>query len=186
MARDQRITKLEEKIEQLKHEYDLFLNGNRRTEPLTMRKEAEREVMLLLRFPSSSTAFKFQVQTLAHRFRSLEAQVKNLLELKEQRQASAETIAPDHALQNIIVDDLAISNPDLITARVKTLLKQAGIVGPEQSESAAAALCNMMVSKASAVLGRGNVLAVKYSLVPGEHGPKVKGEVIPRPDPEPV
>lgn len=179
MARDPRIDALEVRLEELKRQYDLYLSGQRRTEPVTLKLETEREILSLTRFPSSSTMFKFQVRTLAMRFRAMEAQVRNLLDLRQLRSGTAPR--PDGSsapLSDIIVDEMAIDNPAIIAGKVKALLNQAGgkvtLPGTMTPES----LCQMMLTKAKSIVGKNNVKAVKYSLINGEQGPRVKGELV--------
>lgn len=178
--KDQRLNEFVQKLDQLKHEYDLFLTGQRRTEPLKLRSELEREVLLLTRFPSSSTAFKFQVKTLAMRYRSFETQIKNLLELKAQRAQANEKTAPEPSFRDVVVDALAIDNPALIAASVKSFLKQVGSVSNLPADMTPETLATIMVNKAKAMVGKDNVAAIRYCLVPSDHGPKVKGEIIPK------
>lgn len=181
MVRDPRIDELEGKIDNLKREYDLYLAGNRRTEPLALRSEVEREVMLLMRFPTVSTVFKFQVKTLAMRFRSLETQIRNLMELRNQRLNIAEQTIKKSDLQDVVVDSMAIENPAIIAARVKSLLSRVGANSSLPADMTAESLALMMINKAKAVVGKGNVHAVRYSLVDSEKGPRVKGETIAAP-----
>lgn len=182
MARDPRIEALEVRLEELKRQYDLYLSGQRRTEPVTLKLEAEREIISLTRFPTSSTVFKFQVRTLAMRFRSMEAQVRNLLELRQLRSGNGPR--PDGAnapLRDIVIDEMAIDNPAIIAGKVKALLSQAGGGAQLPGSMTPESLCQMMLSKARAIVGKNNVKAVKYSLVNGEQGPRVKGELVTAP-----
>lgn len=177
MIRDHRIDGLAAKLDQLKREYDLYINGQRRTEPLDLRKDIEKSVMELVRFPTSSTVFKFQVKTLAHRFRSMETQIKNLMDMKMAKMA-AERIESGFDPQDIVIDEMAIENPAIIAERVKKLFNAAGLKGAIPADMTPDSLHRMMVSKARTVVGKGNVRAVKYSLVAGDNGMKVKGEII--------
>lgn len=178
MARDQRLVELENKLEDLKRQYDMYLTGARRTEPLALRTETEREILLLTRFPSSSTMFKFQVKTLAMRFRSFETQMRNLMELRQQRAVNSEKVQVAAPLSDIVVDEMAIDNPAIIAAKVKTLLAQVGSKTTLPPGMTVEALSAMMVNKARGLVGKNNVKAIKYSLVAGDQGAKVKGEVI--------
>lgn len=179
MARDPRIVALEIKLEELKHQYDLYLSGRRRTEPVNLKSDAEREILALTRFPSSSTMFKFQVKTLAMRFRAMETQVRNLLDLRQLRAScSGKTVVTGAMMNDIVVDEMAIDNPAIIANKVRALLSQAGGNALLPGTMTPEALCDMMLNKAKAIVGKNNVKAVKYSLVTSEQGPRVKGELV--------
>jgi hypothetical protein len=172
------VQKLEQKMGSLKHEYDLFLAGNRRTEPLELRRQVEREVLMLSKSPIASTVFKFQVKTLSYRFRSFENQMRNLIERRDKRElitnksVAAKTIAP------VIIDDAVMKNPALINSRIEALVKAAGSKSGQKMKLSSKDLQEMMLDKARSVVGKNDVKAVMFSIVDSEKGPKVKGEVI--------
>lgn len=170
---------LELKLERLKREYDQFLAGNLRIEPLALRRDIEREIMQLTKSHIPSTSERFRIQTLAHRFRSLETQIRNLLDLRNSRRAATGESAsqvPDY----VIVDRMAIENPAVISARVRSILRA---VEPKGAQGAhpditPEAFCQVLVNRAKTMVGKNNVNAIRFRIIPGENGPKVKGELL--------
>lgn len=184
MSRDPRIDSLERRIETLRREYDLFLSGQRKAEPYALSKEIEDELMLLIRTPTISTVFKFQVRMLALRFRALGTQVRNLLELKAQRKSTGAPLLPDQQPSpaapsaDILVDAEVLSTPAALSTMVRRLLERTGLDRELPSGVTAEGLSVTMAKKAATVIGKSGVQAVRYSIVPGSHGPRVKGEPV--------
>jgi hypothetical protein len=183
MAKDRRIEELNLEIDELKREYDLYLVGQRRTEPLLMRSGLERKVRLLTLANSSSTVFKFRVKTLANRFRSLETQLKSLLERKNSRQAGSEQPQAKKS-SSVIIDEIVINNPALVVARVRAMVAELKKNHPDDANFIKLNpdnFCSALVGKAKAMVGKNEVRAVRFQIVKGENGHKVKGEAITAP-----
>lgn len=184
MSRDPRIDSLERRIETLRREYDLFLSGQRKAEPYALSKEIEDELMLLIRTPTISTVFKFQVRMLALRFRALGTQVRNLLELKAQRKSSGAPPIPDplssppQPSMDIVVDAEMLHSPSALSIMVRKLLERTGLDHELPAGVTPEGLSATMAKKAASVIGKSGVQAVRYSIVPGSHGPRVKGEPV--------
>lgn len=181
MAKDTRIEELNREIDELKREYDLYLVGQRRTEPLTARTELERKVRALIREPSSSTAFKFRVKTLANRFRALESQLKKLLERKENRSLGVAGQTRTQKPSSVIIDEMVINNPSLVVARVRKMVAELKRDNPEVDNEAMLnpdSFSSALVGKAKSMVGKKDIRAVRFQIVKGENGHKVKGEPI--------
>lgn len=183
MAKDQRIEQLSREMDELKKEYDLYFAGQRRTEPINQRAALERKVQNLVRSPSSSTVFKFQTNTLAHRFRALETQLRNLMEMRESKSRVSEQT---HALtpSSVIIDEMAINNPALVVARVRKMCTELDKKNDAQSNAPKLNpdnFCNALVGKAKTMVGQNEVRAVRFQIVEEDGNHKVKGEVIPSP-----
>ena len=134
----------------------------------------------------ASTVFKFQAKNLAHRFRSLETQLKKLIEIKESKAILSEKTDKKTA-SVVIIDEVVINNPALAVARVRTMvaeLEKRRKNGSEASHPAVdpESFCNALVGKAKMIIGKERVRAVKFQIVEEKDGPKVKGEVICAPE----
>ncbi|NOY45400.1 MAG: hypothetical protein GXP50_08115, partial [Deltaproteobacteria bacterium] len=113
---------LEQRIEALRKEYDHYLAGVRRTEPEKLRRDLERELRRLVGSPLLTTAERFRVTTLAHRFRALESRVRNLMERRGARKARAGAEAQGGA--EIVVDRLLLRNPAALERYVGRLHRE--------------------------------------------------------------
>ncbi len=182
LNRDPKIEELDFKLAELKREYDLFFAGQLRQEPLKLRREIERDIRMMTRSSVQSTVTKFQVRTLANRFRSLETQIRNITDLKFSRRTSTGALAKGN--DSIIIDAIAITNPAIVARRIKTILKRIEKNSKDSGSSMKLNpddLCNMLVKKAKGMVDQNNVKAVKFSIVESEGGAKVKGELITTP-----
>jgi hypothetical protein len=181
MAQDPNVSELEKKLSRLKRDYDLFLAGQLRVEPIALRREIEREIMHLTRSFVPSTVVKFRIKTLAHRYRSLETQLRNLMDLRVSRKPAAEE-SSSQTSDSIIVDQIAIDNPSVIAARVRTILrnaaKSADPNAPAALDISPEAFCQVLVNRARTMVGKNHVSAIRFRIVPGENGPRVKGELL--------
>jgi hypothetical protein len=180
MAGDKRIATLNREIDELKREYDLYLAGLRKTEPIGQRAQLERKVVLLARTPVSSTVFKFQAKTLAHRFRALETQLKNLMDAREAKHKVSEQVQTKQP-SAVIIDNTVINNPKLVVDRVRRMVTELNKKNLDQDDAMSLDpenFCNALVGKAKTMVGKGEVRAVRFQIVESDGEHKVKGEVI--------
>lgn len=179
--RDTKIVELELKIEELRRQYDLYLSGLRKTEPASLMAEVESLVQKLTRQMSTrSTQLQFQIRTLAFKFRSLQAQLRRFMERRETyiKSKLEETYGGDveEFGQTIFIDRMVLANPKLITGKVRTMVTTSGTTGKVVPDE----LAQMLIAKASKVINRQDVAAVRFTIVKGENGPKIKGDIIPK------
>jgi hypothetical protein len=120
------------------------------------------------------------LQTLAHRFRALETQLKNLMDLRDSRHKASEQVSAKQP-SAVIIDDMVINNPKLVAERVRKMVTE--LNKKNGDDPAAISLnpenfCNALVGKAKSMVGKGDVKAVRFQIVESDGGHKVKGEVI--------
>ncbi|TLN15968.1 hypothetical protein FDZ71_07040, partial [bacterium] len=152
LPKDHRIVELDKKIEEVRKQYDLYLSGLRKTEPASMLADVEVSILRATRqMAGSSTVVQFQIRALAHRFRSLQAQIKRFLDrrdtyikskLEESFSADVEEIG-----QTIFVDRAVTENPALIHSKIRSLIRSAGN-GPNVYPDE---IANILIAKAQKV-----------------------------------
>ncbi len=182
MATDE-LDKLSRKIDRLKREYDLFLAGKRRGEPIALHDEVQREIMGATRHPWTATVQRFRAQGLAHRFQALEAQVRHLVDMRNNRARDA---APeDNGSSSCLFDRASLEDERILNRYVdriqravaKALGDRGGAPSPEE-------LRGRIRAEVQRRLAQPKVLGVRFSVVEGEKGPKLRGEVVREAEPE--
>lgn len=169
---------LEQRIELLRREYDLFLAGRRRGEPTALRAEVEREVLRLTRHSFSSTSLRFRLGALAHRFRSGEAQVRRLLEQRESRRRGAEPPAAAPRAE-VVLDRVAVANPKAVEGDLVRLHRALVEALGEQGGPTLDALRARLVEEARRALERPGMRGVRFWLAEDEAGAvRLRGEAV--------
>ncbi len=79
---------IQEKIDRLRREYDLYFAGERRIEPVALRDQIERDILRITRMPGNNTATRFRSRSLGHRFQALCTQARHRLETRNTRRAA--------------------------------------------------------------------------------------------------
>ncbi len=176
------VSDLEQRIEALRKEYDHFLSGVRRTEPEKMRRDLERELRRLVGSPLLTTAERFRVTSLAHRFRALESRVRNLMERREARKARAGTEARGGA--EIVVDRPLLGNPAALERYVGRLHREISRASGGRAPVSLETLRDRIVAAAGAHLDREGVAGVRFRVEVSDGRPRVKGDVLVRQNPE--
>ena len=170
------LDRLEQKIDRLKREYDLFLAGKRRGEPLSLRDEVEREILRLTRSPLSSTAVRFRTRTLAHRFQAVETQVRNLVELRISRRRVRQPEPEDGAA--VLLDRVAVDNPDSVASQLERIEKAIADAAGGPVSPPFAVIRKRLFEEARRYIGRPDVLGVRFSVVKKEGRAKIRGEIV--------
>lgn len=169
------LDRLEGLLEQLKREYDLFLAGNRRGEPNQLRRQVEREVLRLTRYPFTSTVGRFRARTLAHRFHAVEAQVRHLVEARarKRREPGPE---PEAA---VVLDRAALANPHSVDPHLRRIHEAIRAATGETTPGPSfEALKRRLLEETRKRLGQGGVRGIRFSVSEGERGAKVRGEIL--------
>ena len=167
------LDQLARKIEKLRREYDLYICGNRSTEPTALRAEVEREVLQLTRHPYSSTAMRFRLTSLAHRFRAVETQARNLIERRTRAQETeSDAEAPN---ESVFLDQVALKNPRSVDGHFRKLHKALGGKGAQADLDQ---LRERLMDEASRKLKEGGATGVKFSVVKEDGALRLHGEVI--------
>lgn len=175
------LERLEEKLNRLKREYDLFLAGQRRVEPSAFRDEVEREVLLLTKHPFHSTASRFRVKNLAHRFQALENQIRNLLEKKQAKKKGDEEGGAEAPRPSVLVDRAALENPVALESHFRALHRALTESLPGRPPPALHALEKKILDEARRVLERPGLYGIRFALVEDEAGLKIRGEAVSAP-----
>lgn len=174
------LDRLEQKIEKLKREYDLFRTGQRKTEPTALRSELEKQVLRLTRFPFASTAMRFRMKTLAHRFQAVAAQARNLAELQARKQLAQTPQRPED--RAVLIDRAALDNPSALDSYLKRLhramAETATTADGQKPAPSFDALKRRLLAEARRQLERPEVSGVRFSVVEGEGGAKLRGEIL--------
>jgi hypothetical protein len=171
------LDRLEQKIHSLKREYDLFLAGQRRTEPGALREEIDRELRLLSRNPLRSTAVRFRMTSLAHRFRALEDQIRKILDQRAARRRDAEApLPPVHA--SVVVDRVALENPKAIEPHLRSLHRELVEILGERPAPPLENLKTRLLEEARRIVARPGVLGVRFTVVEEDNGPRIRGELL--------
>jgi len=171
------LDRLEQQIDRLKREYDLFLAGRRRSEPSRLRDEVAREVLRVTRNPGVSTASKFRAKTLAHRFQALESQVRHLQELRASRRKEG---AGDSGVGNrsVLFDRSCLEDPAALDGYVRRLHRAVGEAAGGTPALSVGSLRDRLVEEVRRQLQDPRVVGVRLLVVEGERGVKVRGEVL--------
>lgn len=143
-----------------------------------MRDEVERDVRRLTRRPLSSTAIRFRAKSLAHRFQAVEAQVRNLLELRASRRRRRENGGGE--APSVVLDRAAIRNPRSVERHVRSLHRAVVSMLPDGVEAPALdTLRERLMSQAERLTGQAGVLGVRFSAVMnGKEKVRIRGEVL--------
>jgi hypothetical protein len=173
---------LDQKIDRLKREYDLFLAGTRRVEPTALRDEVAREVLRITRSPLSSTAARFRVRTLAHRFQAIEVQLKNLVERRASRPA-ARADGDRGDPPTVMLDRAALENPASVEIHLRRMHRAvADATGNPSPPPPLKSLKERILQEARRHLDHPGVLGVRFSVVTSDEGKtKIRGEVVQSP-----
>jgi len=174
------LDRLEEKLNRLKREYDLFLAGQRRVEPAAFRDELEREVLQLTKHPFHTTAARFRIKNLAHRFRALESQLRNLLEKKRTKKPEEEP-GQEKATPSVLIDRAALERPEAIESHLRALHRALTDSFPGRPPPPLSALQKKLLDEARRILERPGLLGIRFALVEDEAGLRIRGEVVPEP-----
>ncbi len=170
---------LEERIERLRREYDLFLAGERRAEPADLRGEIERTILRLVASPLLNTADRFRVNTLAHRFRAVEARVRKLLERREARARAAGGGGQLRECPSVVIDRALLERPATLDRYVRRLHREVERACGGQAPITAAELRERLVETARAQVARPGVRAVRFRVDSQGGKPRIRGEILP-------
>lgn len=179
----QGLDRLETKMDRLKREYDLFLAGRRRGEPVALRDEVQRDVLALTRHPWPSTAARFRARTLAHRFQALEVQVRHLAEMRAARKAKAEPEPPEAA--EVLFDRACLEEGALLERYVQRLHRSVARLVPAGALPDPAVLRQRIETEVRRLLQEPGVAGVRFRVEAGERGARIRGEVVRAPPPRP-
>lgn len=172
----QGLDRLETKIDRLRREYDLFLAGRRRGEPVSLRDEVRREVLALTRHPWSSTVGRFRAKGLAHRFQALESQVRHVLEIRTGRKPKGPAEPPRGV--EVLIDRSCLQEKGVFLGCVaqlhRRLLKAAGDAKPPAIE----ALSDRIEAEVRRRLQEPGVVGVRFRVAEGEGALKIRGELV--------
>lgn len=173
------LDRLGKKIDRLKREYDLFLAGKRRGEPVALHDEIQRAVLGATRHPWTATAQRFRAQGLAHRFQALEAQVRHLLEMRNARARDEEAGAKDETATSCLFDRASLDDDRVLTRYVDRIQRAvAKAMGDRGGAPSAEELRGRILAEVRRRLSQPEVVGVRFSVVEGEAGPKLRGEVV--------
>jgi hypothetical protein len=171
------LDRLEQQIDRLKREYDLFLAGRRRSEPSRLRDEVARDVLRVTRNPGASTATRFRAKSLAHRFQALESQVRHLQELRAGRKR--EGAGGEGEDGPVLFDRFSLEEPGVVEGYVLRLHRAVGrLSGSGASVFSRDVLRDRVVEEVRRQLQDPGVLGVRFSAVETERGVKLRGEVV--------
>jgi hypothetical protein len=176
---DPNVDALEEKLARLKREYDRFLAGQLRGEPSALRLELEREILRLTRYPFPSSESRFRLNTLAHRFRALESQIRNLLEQKDGRKRESSSVAAPGLPPTVLVDRAAVDHPETIQPQLEELHRALVKLMGGRPAPSRETLQERLLESARRLLDQPGKAAVQFTLASGEAGPKLRGEIVP-------
>ena len=174
---------LENKIERLRREYDLFFAGNRRGAPILLRDELEREILRWTRDPSPSTGVRFRLRTLAHRFQSLDGLVRQRIETGDPRVVHRpRPTGAGNQDASVLLDAAAIANPGAVRAhllRIHRAVKDQA--GSDAANLSLDRLQERLLGEAAKQLAHPGVKGVRFKVVKGEGGTRIRGEVVGEP-----
>ncbi len=176
------LDRLERRLDELRREYDLFFAGRRRGEPLGPRNEAAREVLRLTARPVTSTALRFRVLALAHRFRALEAQTRQLQQVRENRRRAAPREEPAVAPgpPSLVIDRTALADPAALATDLERLQSAVALAQGEKKAPTVEALGKRLFAEAQRQLDRPGVAGVRFYLATDPSGAvRIRGEVLP-------
>jgi hypothetical protein len=175
---DESLDRLEAKLRRLKREYELFLAGQGRGEPAALRAEVEQQILVLSRQPLHSTAARFRLTGLAHRFRALEAQVRNLTDQRSSRPREVADQEQEVAPDGFVVDRRALEDPSTVRRQLERFHQALSERLGGRSAPAAEALQERLFESARKLLDTQGTAAVRFRVTNGETGPKIKGEIL--------
>ena len=175
---------LETRIDKLRREYDQFFAGRRRGAPIVLRDEVERLILKLTRDPSSSTAVQFRLRTLAHRFRATDGQVRQRIEGGERRTARKAKDAAVRAKEtSVLLDAAAVANPAAVRSHLLRMHRAVRDgAGDNAQELSLDRLQERLMGEANKQLQQPGVKGVRFRVVQGEGGTRIRGEVLEEPD----
>lgn len=171
------LDELEARIDKLRREYDLFFAGNRRGAPIIMRDEVERLILRLTRDPSSSTAVQFRLRTLAHRFRTLDGQIRQRIEGGRRRPVRVAAGGAGGGDASVLLDAAAVADPSAVRAHLLRIHRSV------RADSGAEGLTlerleERLVGEARRQLAQPGVKGVRFKVVKGAGGTRIRGEVV--------
>ncbi len=172
------LDRLEQQIDRLKREYDLFLAGRRRSEPIRLRDEVAREVLRVTRSPGASTASRFRAKTLAYRFQALDAQVRHLQELRASRKKEGAAEGGGDTGGAVVFDRSCLDDAAALDGYVRRLHRAVGELSGGASPLSTETLRERIVVEVRRQLDDPGVLGVRFSVVEAERGGKLRGEVL--------
>lgn len=168
---------LEKKIFQLKKEYDLFLSGRRRGEPIDLHAEIERNILKLTRFPFPSTAVKYRLKTLAHRFQAVGLQARNINDSRNSRRSREKNEKEGEPKDFLLWDENTLKDPKSMEEGVQRLRQQMA----EKTKNPPPDVSTLKDKLARAVkshLAEPGIKAIRFHVVNGDQGPRIRGELI--------
>jgi len=173
----QGLDRLEQKIDRLKREYDLFLAGRRRGEPIGLRDEVQREVLGITRHPWTSTAARFRAKTLAHRFQAVESQLRHLVEMRAARKPKGSTERAEDA--EVLFDRASLEEGAILNGYVLRLHRSvAKLVAAGEAVPEPEVLRKRIEAEVRRQLQEPDVMGVRFRVEAGERGPRILGEVV--------
>jgi len=170
------LDRLEQQLDRLKREYELFLAGRRRSEPSRLRDEVAREVLRVTRHPGVSTAAKFRAKSLAHRFQSLETQVRQLQDLRSTRKKEGGIGGAED--RGVLFDRSSLEDPAVLEGYVLRLHRAVGRLAGGTTPLTTESLRERIVEEVRRQLQDPGVLGVRFSAVEADRGVKLRGEVL--------
>lgn len=84
MEGHERIARLESDLRALIREYELYLNGANKTEPISMLQRIEKEIVSLSHQPMLNTSQRFKLNSLTSRFHLNKARWQKILKRREE------------------------------------------------------------------------------------------------------
>lgn len=179
---NRQLDELEARIDKLRREYDLFFGGTRRGAPILLRDEVERLILKLTRDPSSSTAVQFRLRTLAHRFRALDGLVQQRIEGGARPAVRKAAGGAARVLEaSVLLDAAAVANPAVVRAhllRIHRAVRAGAGAGDSAKELSLDRLQERLMGEARKQLQQPGVKGVRFKVVQGEGGTRIRGEVL--------
>ena len=168
---------LEQKIERLRREYDLYLAGERRVEPVKLRDEIERELLRAIGSPLLNTADRFRLGTLAHRFRALETRIRNIQEMRSTRRARGRGPGKGEAA-DVVLDRVLLQSPGSVDRYVRRLFAEVEQATGGRPGITYEELRDRLVGSARRCLERDEVWGVRFRVERDGERPRIRGEVL--------
>ncbi|MDW7708956.1 MAG: hypothetical protein SCH98_00670 [Deferrisomatales bacterium] len=174
------LDRLERRIEQLRREYELFLAGQRRGEPVALREEIRRELLARTRQPPPSTAAGFRVRALALRFQAVEAQVRRLLEPRGARKGGRPSGVGGE--QGVLLQRSCLEERGLLQGGAARLHRELVCLVGERGAPPAGVVCERLEAEMRRQLAVPGVEGVRFRVERGEAGATIRGTVVRRAD----
>ncbi len=168
---------LELKIERLRREYDLYLAGERRIEPVKLRDEIERELLGVIGSPLLNTAERFRIGTLAHRFRALETRIRNLQEMRSSRRARGRGGGAGEGA-DVVLDRALLESPGGVDRYVRRLFAEVEQATGGRPGITYEELRDRLVGSAKRYLEREGVWGVRFRVERDGERPRIRGKVL--------